>query len=118
MKAFIASLCALAALLGLIAVNAVFLHRTASGLEARVNAVEIDDADALLELEHYWKEKKTLIGLSVSTSMIQSIDERIAEMHAAIVQRDEVELETASRLALVAIERVRYHERCSIDNLL
>lgn len=118
MKAFIASLCTLAALLGLIAVNASFVHRTASGLEVRIKAVEIDDDDALSELENYWKEKKTLIGLSVSTNMIQGIDERIAEMHAAIAQRDEVELEAASRLALVAIERVRYHERCSIDNLL
>lgn len=118
MKAFIASLCALAALLGLIALNAAFVHRTANALEERIEALEINSLDALLELEHYWKEKKTLIGLSVSTNMIQSIDERIAEMHAAVVQGGEVEFETASRLALVAIERIRYHERCSIDNLL
>ena len=118
MKAFIASICVLAALLGLIVLNAAFIHRTANALEDHVVALTIGDENALLELERYWQQKKTLIGLSVSTSMIQSIDERIAEMHAAIVQRDEVELETASRLALVAIERVRYHERCSIDNLL
>lgn len=118
MKAFIASLCALAALLCLILLNAAFVHRTAGELTGRIEALEINDTDALSELEHYWKEKKALIGLSVSTNMIQSIDERIAEMHAAIVQGDEVELEAASRLALVAIERVRYHERCSIDNLL
>lgn len=118
MKAFIASLCALAALLGLIALNATFVHRTASALEERIEALEISNTDSLFELERYWKEKKTLIGLSVSTNMIQDIDERIAEMHAAIVQEDEVEFEVASHLALVAIERVRYHERCSIDNLL
>ena len=118
MKAFIASLCVLTVLLGLILLNATFVHRTASDLEERIEALGIDDVAPLLELERYWKEKKTLIGLSVSTNMIQSIDERIAEMHAAIVQGDEVELEVASRLALVAIERIRYHERCSIDNLL
>lgn len=118
MKAFIASLCALAALLGLIALNAAFVHRTAGALEERIEALEIKDENALLELERYWQEKKTLIGLSVSTNMIQSIEERIAEIHAAIVQQDEVELELASRLALVAIERIRYAERCSIDNLL
>jgi hypothetical protein len=118
MKAFIASLCVLVALLGLILLNAAFVHRTASGLEARIEALKIGNAEALSELEYYWKEKKTLIGLSVSTNMIQSIDEHIAEMHAAIAQKDETELEIASRLALVAIERIRYHERCSIDNLL
>ena len=118
MKAFIASLCALAALLGLIALNVAFVHRTANALEERIEALEIDSLDPVLELERYWKEKKTLIGLSVSTNKIQDIDERIAEIHAAIAQGDEVELEIASRLALVAIERIRYHERCSIDNLL
>jgi aconitate hydratase len=36
----------------------------------------------------------------------------------AVAQKDEAELQTASHLALVAIERLRHHERCSIDNLL
>lgn len=118
MKAFIASLCALAALLGLIALNAAFIHRTAGALEERIEALTPDNARALAELEHYWEEKKTLIGLSVSTDMIQSIDERIAEIHTAIVQGDEAGLQVAARLALVSIERVRHNERCSIDNLL
>ena len=118
MKAFIASLCALIALLGLIALNATFIHRTASALEERIQALEIDSMDPVLELDRYWKEKKALIGLSVSTNMIQDIDEQIAEIHAAIAQKDNAALESASRLALVAIERIRYHERCSIDNLL
>ena len=118
MKAFIASLCALAALLGVIAWNAVFIHHTAKHLEEHIKALEIDSLDAISQLEQHWEEKKTLIGLSVSTNMIQAIDEHIAEIHAAAVQRDEAAFEAASRLALVAIERIRHHERCSIDNLL
>ena len=118
MKAFIASICVLAALLGLIALNAAFIHRTATALEARVEALTTDNENALSELERYWQQKKTLIGLSVATDKIRSIDERIAEIHTAIAQGDEAELEVAARLALVAIEYMRYSERCSIDNLL
>ena len=118
MKAFIASLCAFAALLGLIALNAAFIHQTANALEERVEALTSGDESSLLELERYWQQKKTLIGLSVSTDMIRDIDDRFAEIHTAITQEDEAELEKACRLVLVAIERVRYNERCSIDNLL
>ena len=117
MKTFIASLCALAALLGLITLNASFIHRTASTLEKYVESLTPNSENSLLELESYWQQKKTLIGLSVSTDMIRDIDEHIAEIRIAIEQRDETELAIATRLALVAIERVRYNERCSIDNL-
>ena len=118
MKAFIASICVFAALLGLIILNAAFIHRTANTLEDRVVALTVGDENALLELEHYWQQKKTLIGLSVATDKICAIDERIAEIHTGIAQGDEAALRAAARLALVAIERVRYNERCSIDNLL
>ncbi|MBO5327381.1 MAG: DUF4363 family protein [Clostridia bacterium] len=118
MKAFIASICALTALLLLIVLNAAFIHRTANALEDRVTALNVKDENTLLELERYWQQKKTLIGLSVDTDKICAIDERIAEIHTAIAQGDQAELEAAARLALVAIECVRYSERCSIDNLL
>ena len=118
MKAFITSLCVFTVLLGLIIWNAAFIHRTANTLERCVEALSINQYDSFLELERYWKEKKTLMGLSVSTGMIQSIDERLAEMRAAILQKDETELAISSHLVLVAIERVRYNERFSIDNLL
>ena len=118
MKAFVAALCTLGVLIAVIALNAAFVHQTASALEKQIDNLEIGKEDALFVLEEFWNKKKTLIGLSASTNRIQDIDERIAEIHAAIEQKDEAELKTASHLTLVAIERLRHHERCSIDNLL
>ena len=118
MKTFIVSLFVFIGLLGLIAFNAAFIHRTASTLKAHIEELTIDGKSELTNLEEYWKEKKTLIGLSLSSDLIRDIDERIAEIHTAVAQEDEAELEAAARLALVAIERMCHNERCSIDNLL
>ena len=118
MKTFIVSLCVFSVLLGLIAFNAAFIHRTTSTLKKQIEELTIDSKSELMNLEQYWKQKKTLIGLSVSSDLIRDIDERIAEIHTAIAQEDEAGLEACARLALVAIERMRHNERCSIDNLL
>ena len=135
MKTFIASLCALAALLGLITLNASFIHRTANTLEKHVEALTPNSENSLLELESYWQQKKTLIGLSVSTDMIRDIDERIAEIRIAIAddkgdaahkhgglaasrtrQNQEGMIDGKDRLALTLVERgIGFFKELALD---
>ncbi|MBQ8356732.1 MAG: hypothetical protein IJX39_02870 [Clostridia bacterium] len=118
MKTFIISIAVMLLLLALIGVNIVFIHRTANALEERIGRLSIDDEAALTDLEAYWKKQKALIGLSVSSEVIRTIDEHMAEIHSAMVQGSAEDLDLATRLALCAIEQMRHNEECAIDNLL
>ena len=119
MKTFVAALVIFGALLLLIIGNAIFIHRTANELDARLAALPActEATNAVNELQSFWQERQEWVGFSVSYEEIRKMDECIIEMQSACAQNEESDFETAKRLAFSAVAHIRRLERFSAENL-
>lgn len=120
MKSFYAAMLVFAALLLLIFYNTLFIHRTASEMELRIDAVvnAQDALSAVQELECYWQKKRTPVRLSLHGSIILSIDERIGEIRWAVEQEKTDELALAVRQLKDAVRLMCKSHGISPDTLL
>ena len=120
MKSFYAAMLVFAVLLLLILCNTLFIHRTASEMELRIDAVvEAEDAlGAVEELERYWQKKRTPVRLSLHGNIILSIDEHIEEIRWAVEQGKSDELMLAVRQLRAAVTLMRKSHGISPDTVL
>ncbi len=119
MKTFIVAICAFSLLLVLIGWNVFFVNRTMNRLEEDIISLppceEADDA--LTRAETLWREKRTMLSLSVSYGEIRDMDVSLAEMRAAVTEGDTLQFETARLTALGAVDDIRRLERITPSSI-
>ena len=120
MKSFWIMLLVFAMMLGGIAVNCVFIDRTADKMERAIAALpEVGEAeDALAETEAFWQKRRTAVSISISFNDIRAIDNDLAQMRAAAEVGEDSDYETARLLALSAVAHMRRLERFSLECIL
>ena len=122
MKSFWIMLCVFVLMLGGIAVNCVFIDRTADKMERAIAALpEVSEAGktgALSELEAFWQKRRTAVSISISFNDIRAIDNHLAQMRAAAEVGEDSDYETARQLALSAVAHMRRLERFSPECIL
>ena len=120
MKTFIASLCAFALLLLLIAWNVRFVNSAMDELEnSLLSLPTCENASAEIErIDAQWQKKRKAISLSVSYNELREMDVCLAQMSAAVKEQDALQFETARLMALDTITDIRRLERITLVNIL
>lgn len=120
MKTFYAALSAFALLLIMIFANVLYIQGTARELTAQLRPFLSENyTEAEMdELEAYWKRRRVTVGLSIPAENVRSIDEHLIEMRSAAACQDRDSMDTAARLALNAVSRMKDVEGFSADAVL
>lgn len=120
MKTFYATLSAFALLLVMICANAFYIRSTAKELTVQILPFLNEDCTEadIASLEAYWDKQRTLVGLSVPAEVVFAIDERLTEMSSALACQSGDDMDTAARLALDAVSRMKCIEGFSLDSVL
>lgn len=112
MKAFVASLVLFGIMLLLIIGNCIYVHRTTTTLEARLNDVEKSgDAQAAQALWESWCRARRWLRLSVPVDVLAEIDDRLTELCIITSKKDADELPLAVRLSMNAVKRLCDNEQ-------
>ena len=120
MRTFIASLCAFALLLLLIAWNARFVNAAMDELEHGIRSLpSCESANTQLEhIDTQWQKRRKVISLSVSYNELREMDVCLTQMRAAVKEQDALQFETARLMALDTIMDIRRLERITLINIL
>ena len=120
MKAWIASLCLFVLLIGIIVINAIYVHRISAHLCDVVGGLSIEDAhtqEQLDALDAYWQKHHPLVGLSIGYRDLDHVSELLISLRAAYETKSASEFESYRQLALDAATELSRLERFSIENL-
>ena len=120
MKTFYATLSTFALLLVMICANAFYIKSTARELTVRILPFLNEDYTEaeIAALGAYWEKQRTLVGLSVPAEAVFAIDEHLTEMRSALACHSKDDMDTAARLALDAVSRMKCIEGFSLDAVL
>ena len=121
MKIFYAVLGVFLLLLAGVAINAVYVHRVAGELNARVDAIAAlpcsESYASALELSAYWRRHRNIAGLSVSYTVIDRVSETAESLVAAAEAGDVFGRQQAIAMLRDAVEDLERLETFSIGNL-
>ena len=120
MKTFWFSLGTMLLMIGAILTNTVCVRRITSQIYHSVEALPdceqaYGQAQDVLEL---WNEKEHFLQLSVSSTDMTEIENRLSELYVATSLNDEEAFEQARALCLLGLSRIRDLERFSFFHIL
>ena len=120
MKGFVFSISALVILIALILCNSAYIKHSGEELQNALNTLPAcaQAADDTQELLARWKKQKKLWELSVPSTDITEIENRLTELDTAARLSDEKAFEQARALCQLAIARVCELERFSFHHIL
>lgn len=117
MKRFIACICIVAFIFGVIIVNSFFVRRALGDI---IDAVDMlnEDFKSYERLKELWEKSRFLIGLSASAKETDKIDDMLSAIASLYKIGDFSTLEEKKALLINYIELISDHERVSIDNII
>ena len=122
MKGFVASLILLVALLGGIVANYFYINKVADTLNEQLDSLPAVGEDGCEEevkrLLDYWETQMDMVGLSVSFTTVDRVNEQVTVLLACAACNDVYGYQTALALLRDAIGDMRRLETFSIGNLL
>lgn len=120
MKTFFASIALFLILLAIILGNTVYISNTVADLLYRIDTLPPCDKAgmALLELEALWMKHRRRIGLSISSDIIDQMQQHLVQMKTASALADTVTFELNRALAQSALRRIGEAEQITFENLL
>lgn len=122
MKSFLVALLLLALMLCGITCNAIYINKVANQMNQLVSALpDIGEEGCLeqaLNIQQYWEQNASYVGLSVSYLITDRVSEQASVLSACAACNDFYGFRTALALLQDAIGDMRRLERFSIENLL
>lgn len=120
MKAWIVSLCLLALLFGLIALNTSYVHRVADHICREAEALTIGDVpsdERLSSLEKYWEKHRPLVALSIAHRELDRLSEALIALRAAYDAGADADFTIQRQLVINAASELSRLEEISVENL-
>lgn len=120
MKAWIASLCLFAVLIGIIVGNAIYVHRVTDHLKEVAYELRFDAENTVHTLDAlsaYWNRHRTFIALSIGYRELDHVCETILYLRAAYDTKNASDFEAYRRLLSDTADEISRLERFSVENL-
>lgn len=118
MKGFIASICIMAIILGLVIANSIFTLNTTNDLIEKIRLLNSDSYILMEEILELWDEKSPILCLSSSTKETDKIDDMLSAIESMFNSNNFLGLEEKKSLLINYIKLINTHERVSIENIL
>ena len=118
MKGFIASICIIAAILGLVIANSVFTLNTTNALIDKISLLNSNNYILMEEILELWDKKSPIICLSSSTKETDKIDDMLSAIESMYSSNNFLGLEEKKALLINYIKLINTHERVTIENII
>ncbi len=120
MKAWIASLVLLLALIVLIVVNANYVNRVSEHICTTADALSFEDAQAknvIEDLDQFWNRHRPYMALSIGYRDLDHLSEALISLRSAYDTQNASDFELYRRIISDAADELARLERFSVENL-
>ncbi len=120
MKALSISITLFCVLITVIIVNSIFVNNTAKKIDDIADEIVAasDQNNLLNELDELWRERKNLLGLSISTDQLDTVTNTIIFLNEAVASKNEYDIRKYSALLSDCAHNIKRTEAISIENIL
>ncbi len=118
MKGFIFSVCIIAFIFILVALNSVYVKRITGSLIDKIETLNYNSYDVMKEIRELWDKNSFVIGISSSTKETDKIEDMLASLESMYRKSSFLGLEEKKSLLINYIKLIQSHEKLSIENIL
>lgn len=97
--------------------NVGYIHSTADKIDNAAADLAEPTEEKLSALEELWEKNEGLLGLSLSSTFLESVSKTIVSLRCAYESGDRAEYEKNRALLFLCAEGIRGLERLSIENI-